>query len=159
MEPVAPVRKEFAGDDPLVFRPALLVGLGVAREVLSGQVRNRCPVAGFEAVCGRVRAMKRHLSEDLPCPRASLLERDGGVVAEGHPAQPPVDAEEDTPGLAARGREAQGQARDTTVKVIHPLAGGFQRLDVAVGEGERGHGRAQAVTGQVGSLALWVTYG
>ena len=85
----------------------------------------------------RVRAVKRHLGEDLPRLRASILERDGGVLAEGHPAQPPVDAEEDTPGLAARGREAQGQARDTTVKVIHPLAGGFQRLDVAVGEGER----------------------
>jgi hypothetical protein len=32
-ESVPPVRKEFAGDDPLVFRPALLVGLGVARKV------------------------------------------------------------------------------------------------------------------------------
>ena len=70
-EPVAPVRKEFAGDDPLVFRPALLVGLGVAREILVGQVRNRRPVACLEAVCRRVRAVKRHLGEDLPCPRAA----------------------------------------------------------------------------------------
>ena len=85
-EPVAPVREELACDDALVFRPALLVGLGVAREVLIGQVCDRGPVAGFEAVCGRVRTVKRDLGEDLPRLRAGLLERDGGVVAEGHPA-------------------------------------------------------------------------
>ncbi len=110
-----------------------------------------------------IRSRSRDLGEDLPRLRARRVERDGGVVAEGHPAQPPVDAEEDTPGLAAGDREAQRQARDITVKVIHPMAGGFQRPDVAVGEGERGHGRVsgtpQAVTGQVGVLALWVTHG
>ena len=85
-ESVPLVRKEFAGDDPLVFRPALLVGLGVVREVLNGHVCDRRPVAGVEAVCRRVRAVQRDLGEDLPRLRARLLERDGGVVAEGHPA-------------------------------------------------------------------------
>ncbi len=60
-EPVAPVREQLAGDDALVFRPALLVGFGVAREVLIGQVCHRGPVAGVEAVCGRVRAVQRDL--------------------------------------------------------------------------------------------------
>ena len=162
-ESVAPVREELACDDALVFRPALLVGFGVAREVLIGQVCDRGPVAGVEAVCRRVRAVKRDLGEDLPRLRARRVERDVGVVAEGHPAQPPVDAEEDTPGLAAGDREAQRQAHDTPVKVIHPTAGEFQRLNVAVGEGERGHGRVwgrpQAVTGPGEALALWVTHG
>ena len=49
---------------------------------------------------------------------------------------------------------AQGQARDITVKVIHPMAGGVQRSDVAVGEAEGGHGagRGASVMGNT-----WVT--
>ena len=151
-EPVAPVREKLSGDDALVFRPALRVGFGVTREVLVGLVFDRAWRVSRRCAAG-FRAVKRYLGEDLPRLRASLLERDGVVVAEGYPAQPPIDAEEDTPGLAAGGREAQRQTPDTAVKVIRQTPGGFQRSDVAVGEGERGHGRVsgmpQAVTGQV----------